>query len=173
MSYDNPRIWRGKGRLSAAAFNRQQEVSNYVAPRRQVVQRTMDHPDLKTQGRMLPYFLGRITSATPVSGASHRWLYEFEEIRYDVTADEFVTVQPPTGQTVPVGVTGQARSLIEYGNDGAVVMPGVEVSNIPATFTVKPLEIGCPVLVLTCRATDGTAVFVISPIPNAIDGPCE
>lgn len=172
MSFDQPRIWQGSGRLSPVAFNRQQAASSFVGPRTSAIQRTVSHPAVQTPGRGYPYFLGRITSATAISGKVNRWTYGFEEIRYNPSTQEWDTVEPVGAATSPVGVSGTAVSIVEGGNDSAVVMPGVEVANIPAGFSVKPLEVGCPVLILTSRATDGTVVYVISPLPNAIDGSC-
>lgn len=172
MSFDQPRIWQGSGRLSAVAFNRQQAASKYVGQRTSAIERTVSHPAVQTPGRAYPYFLARITGSTAISGKVNRWTYDFEELRYNPSTKEWDTVEPVAPATSPVGVSGTAISAIEGGNDGAVVMPGVQVSNIPAGFSVKPLETGCVVLILTLRATDGTSVYVISPLPNAIDGSC-
>lgn len=172
MSFDQPRIWQGSGRLSPVAFNRQQAASSFVGPRTSAIQRTVSHPAMQTPGRAYPYFLARITGSTAISGKVNRWTYEFEELRYNPSTQEWDTVEPVGAATSPVGVSGTAISAIEGGNDGAVVMPGVQVANIPAGFEVKPLETGCVVLVLTCRTTEGSSVYVISPLPNAIDGNC-
>jgi hypothetical protein len=173
MSFDQPRIWKGSGRLSAVAFNRQQAASKFVGQQTSRLERTMSHPTLETPGRGYPYFFARITSASAISGKVNRWSYGFEEIRYNTSTKEWEAVAPIGTATAPVGLSGTAISAIEGGNDGAVVMPGVEITNIPPGFEVKPLEVGCPVLILTSRAMDGTVQFVISPLPNAIDGACE
>lgn len=172
MSFDQPRIWKGAGRLSPVAFNRQQDASKYVGENTSRLNRTVSHPAVQTQGRGYPYFFARITSATAITGKVNRWTYGFEEIRYNPSTKEWDTVAPVGAATSPVGVSGSAISAIEGGNDTAVVMPGVQVSNIPAGFEVKPLEVDCVVLILTSRATDGTVQYVISPLPNAIDGSC-
>lgn len=172
MSFDQPRIWKGSGRLSPVAFNRQQSASKFVGQRTSAIERTVSHPAVQTQGRAYPYFLARITGSSAISGKVNRWSYTFEEIRYNPSTKEWDTVAPTPPATAPVGVSGTAVSAIEGGNDSAVVMPGVAVSNIPAGFSVKPLDTGCVVLVLTCRTTEGSSVYVISPLPNAIDGSC-
>jgi len=166
MSYDQPRIWKGSGRLSPVAFNRQQQTSKYVGQKAATLDRVCSHPAVQTGGRAFPYFFAKITSATPISGKVNRWTYGFEELRYNPSTQEWETAS--TGEPV----SGTAISAIEGGNDAAVVMPGVEVSNIPAGFDVKPLEVGCPVLILTARTVTGSVQFVISPLPNAIDGSC-
>jgi hypothetical protein len=172
MSFDQPRIWKGKGRVSPVSFNRQQESSRYVGSRKSSIERTVSHPAVQTQGRAYPYFFARITGSTPITGKVNRWQYDFEEIRYNPSTKEWDTVEPVSPATSPVGVSGVAISAIEGGNGTAVVMPGVQVSNIPAGFDVKPIETDCVVLILTVRTTEGGVAYVISPLPNAIDGAC-
>jgi hypothetical protein len=172
MSFDQPRIWQGAGRLSAVAFNRQQAASKYVGQKTSAIERTVSHPAVQTPGRGFPYFFARITGSTPITGKVNRWSYDFEELRYNPTTQEWDTVEPVSPATSPVGVSGTAISAIEGGNDGAVVMPGVQVANIPAGFEVKPIETDCVVLILTVRTTEGGTAYVISPLPNAIDGSC-
>ncbi len=101
----------------------------------------------------------------------NKWLYTCTQQRA-TGIDANLLVQwedDPDGQTVA------ASNPLEDGNNAAgTVAPGINLANLPGTFSLQPIgsDDGPIVLVRELQATDETSVFVIIPQSNTADGPC-
>lgn len=113
----------------------------------------------------VPFVLALITEASPISGTVNRWLYSWRQAKLVANAiHQFDYVTPE------YWYMGTALNTIEAQNTALHVGPGIVKANIPAGFSVKPVE--GYVLLFPGRRVDGTPMWLFS-VPNAIDGACE
>lgn len=110
------------------------------------------------------YMLAKITGNTAISGASYRWEYDWERAEISGTKS-FASRSPEPWYK------GKALNITEGGNTATTIMPGYDVANIPAGFSVKPIATGCFVMVFSQRRTTGDIQWVFW-CENAIDGTC-
>lgn len=108
--------------------------------------------------------LAKITDATAISGAVNRWEYSW--VLAEQLNDSAKTMQERSGEA---WYSGTAYNAVEGINNATTVGPGVLVANIPAGFSVKPVQ-GF-VLLYPHRLEDGTERWLFC-VPNAIDGTC-
>lgn len=110
-------------------------------------------------------FFAEITGSTVLS--ANRWLYQWREA--SLTAVHGF-VGSDAGRS---SALGDAVNLAEAHNDGSGVEGnGVDLEDLPETFTMRPIPVGSVVLIRgPYRATTGVAQWVFDRV-NAIDGPC-
>ncbi len=111
---------------------------------------------------------------------ANRWSYGFREMIKREPGYGGWRVRSDPG-ALNSNVIGRAYNFIEVGNDGqGVEGNGVNVDNLPATFTVRPLPNGIVVPIFILSFTIGSPPGVqflhepwIFPFPSPIDGICE
>ena len=111
----------------------------------------------------VPFIMAEITDSSPIPGTTNRWLYNW------VCANIGTTSAYLFSSGAELWYKGTALNVIEAANSASFVGPGIVLANIPAGFTVKPVE-GF-VLIYPGRRTDGTPIWLFC-VPNAIDGVC-
>lgn len=123
---------------------------------------THEHRDrLLAEG--VPFIMAEITDSTPLPGTTNRWLYTWVQANIGTTSAYLFS------SGAELWYKGSALNVIEAANTAAFVGPGIVLANIPAGFSVKPVE-GF-VLIYPGRRTDGSPIWLFC-VPNAIDGVC-
>ncbi len=118
----------------------------------------------RVSSESVPFVVAKITGSALIAGATNRWTYTW--ILAQQNNDAQKTFAEVSGEP---WYTGTAYNVVEGGNNGTTVHPGVLVANIPVGFSVKPVS-GYVVL-FPHRMADGTERWVFC-VPNAIDGEC-
>lgn len=113
--------------------------------------------------------IGKILSSSPIAGATNRWVYTWRKADVDSTAS---TPDYLFSDSDDAALNGQALNVLEGGNTGATLMPGVTIANLPTGFTVGPVATGCYVLLTPKRLKDGAEMYFFC-VPNPIDGECQ
>jgi hypothetical protein len=111
----------------------------------------------------VPFIMAEITDHSALPGTTNRWLYTW------VCANIGTTSAYLFSSGAELWYKGNALNVIEAANSASFVGPGIVLANIPAGFTVKPIE-GF-VLLYPGRRTNGTPIWLFC-VPNAIDGVC-
>ena len=128
----------------------------------QALKVTHEHRDRLLQ-EGVPFIMAEITDHSALPGTTNRWLYTW------VCANIGTTSAYLFSSGAELWYKGNALNVIEAANSASFVGPGIVLANIPAGFTVKPIE-GF-VLLYPGRRTDGTPIWLFC-VPNAIDGVC-
>ena len=129
-------------------------------------------------------FLARITGSTPVSGKTATvggsaspqpvaWTYDWEEVSVN-TSDAYETNKGYRRTSTLAGTKGKAFNGCEGPQMiGATTTlgPGITTTNIPNTFTFKPIATNTVVLMYALSRDNGEPLFFFS-VPNAVDGTC-
>lgn len=129
-------------------------------------------------------FLARITGSTPVSGKTATvggsaspqavaWTYSWEEVSVN-TSDAYETTKGYRRTSTLAGTKGKAFNGCEGPQmigTTAVLGPGITTTNIPNTFTFKPIATNTVVLMYALSRDNGEPLFFFS-VPNAVDGTC-
>ena len=128
----------------------------------QALKVTHEHRDRLLQ-EGVPFIMGLITDFVALPGTTRRWKYQWQAANIGTTNSYLFEYQSE------LWYKGEALNVIEGGNSATFVGPGVLPVNIPAGFTVKPVE--GYVLLFPGRRTNGTPIWLFC-VPNAIDGQC-
>lgn len=157
----------GTGVLTARDLNRIRDTSldmERVGPSLPRAARMAETP-----GKVLPYFWAKITGSATWGTPTYlyRWLYSFEEMRWEIASDGPVSI------TAGIVGTDNAYNMNEAFNDNAatVLAPGYTVASIPAGYEYQPISTGTMVLMLTHVTESGEQIFVFDK-PNTVDGEC-
>lgn len=120
----------------------------------------------RVANEQLVIVLGKILTATAITGATNRWLYTWRKANVDGTAS---TPDYAFEDSNDLALTGNALNANEGGNTATRLMPGITLSYLPTGFVVQPVE--GYVLLTPKRLKDGTTMWFFDK-PNAIDGEC-
>lgn len=120
----------------------------------------------RTNDEQLLIVIGKILSATAISGATNRWLYTWRKANVDGTAS---TPDYAFTDSNDDAVTGNALNVCEGGNTATRLAPGITVANVPTGFSVQPIE--GYVILTPKRLLNGDLMWFFY-APNAIDGSC-
>jgi hypothetical protein len=126
----------------------------------------------RVRDKTIPSLLAFIDSATPIAGATYRWLYAWTRAEIKTTASGTgYDFQSRPGEAF---YTGNALNICEAANTASFVGPGIDPANIPAGFDVQPISGYVhlfPMRRITAGAAGGELVWCFY-APNAIDGTC-
>jgi hypothetical protein len=129
-----------------------------------------------------PWVLMKIKGASPIAGTFYRWRYEIEEAGILAPAGAYAPFTLTNGLYNTAGnnhtPAGFALNVFELMNTAARVFPGIDPANIPAGFTLGPVEgyVRCWIGYLG-RADGSGGNYAVSAhwlfeAPNPIDGEC-
>jgi len=151
-------------------------VNSYNAERRVAIPHKVKVPVL---------IMARITGSHAISGKTATvggvastpiaWLYDWEETFIDGSGVYQNAKTQRRKSSLSSSTLGRAYNGCEgpqiIASSPTVLGPGITIANIPAGFTIKPIEDDTVVLMYALARDNGQPLFFFS-CPNAIDGAC-
>lgn len=113
-------------------------------------------------------FYIRVVSSTPIAGAFNRWSYAWVEQLVNKVG---TFKDRPAGQTSATSGIPAYNSMEANNAETGIQGNGIDIANLPAGWTIKPIGIGAVVWARVERNCDGDQELYFG-APNAVDGAC-